>query len=277
MSGPKYDEIGYWSEIKLEIVKKYAAAYSRIMRSQRPIRRHAYIDAFAGPGVHISKTSGELVRGSPLNALRIQPPFSEFHFIDLDGTRADRLRKMTSARPNVFVHEGNCNAILLDEVFPRCRYEDFHRALCLLDPYGLNVTWQVLQTAGAMKSIEIFYNFMIMDANMNVMLRNPDKVQPTQQARMDAVWGDASWRNAAYSASPGLFGDIKEKAGNEEVAAAFRERLRTGAGFKYVPAPMPMRNSKGAVVYYLYFASPNETGARIVEEIFERYRTTGAR
>ena len=26
----RYDEVGYWTEIKLEIVSKYAAAYSRI-------------------------------------------------------------------------------------------------------------------------------------------------------------------------------------------------------------------------------------------------------
>ncbi len=25
---PKYDEIGYWSEVKLEIIGKYASAYS---------------------------------------------------------------------------------------------------------------------------------------------------------------------------------------------------------------------------------------------------------
>ncbi len=26
----KYDEIGYWSEVKLDIVREYAAAYSKI-------------------------------------------------------------------------------------------------------------------------------------------------------------------------------------------------------------------------------------------------------
>jgi hypothetical protein len=39
---------------------------------------------------------------------------------------------------------------------------------------------------------------------------------------------------------------------------------------------MPMRNSKGAVVYYLYFASPNATGGRIVSQIFDKYRAKGA-
>jgi hypothetical protein len=30
-----FDEIGYWSELKLDIVRDYASAYSRIMAAQR--------------------------------------------------------------------------------------------------------------------------------------------------------------------------------------------------------------------------------------------------
>jgi three-Cys-motif partner protein len=76
----------------------------------------------------------------------------------------------------VFIHHEDCNSALLEKVFPRCRYSGFARGLCLLDPYGLTVNWRVVESAGQSKSIEIFYNFMMMDANMNVLLRNPDKV-----------------------------------------------------------------------------------------------------
>lgn len=31
----EFDEIGYWSEVKLEIIKKYAAAYSTILAAIR--------------------------------------------------------------------------------------------------------------------------------------------------------------------------------------------------------------------------------------------------
>jgi hypothetical protein len=41
---------------------------------------------------------------------------------------------------------------------PSYRYEDFRRALCLLDPYALNPNWEVVATAGKMGSIEIFLN-----------------------------------------------------------------------------------------------------------------------
>ena len=92
MDDVKLDEIGYWSEVKLDIIKKYAKAYSTIINAQRNIQRHLYIDGFAGAGVHISKQKKEHIPGSPLNALNVKPPFKEFHFIDLDGDKANLLR-----------------------------------------------------------------------------------------------------------------------------------------------------------------------------------------
>ena len=53
----RFDEIGYWSELKLEIVKKYASAYSTILAKQSVVKAHLYIDAFAGAGTHLSKTT----------------------------------------------------------------------------------------------------------------------------------------------------------------------------------------------------------------------------
>jgi len=271
----RLDEIGYWSEVKLDIVRKYARAYSTILAKQALIKGHLYVDAFAGAGTHISKTTGQDVEGSPLIAMRTDPPFSELHFIDLDGSRVRELKKLASGDARIRVHEGNCNDVLLREVFPRCAFKDYRRALCLLDPYGLSIDWSVLAAAGTAGTIEVFYNFMIMDANMNVFMKDPAKVSPEQAARMDAVWGDFSWRNAVYRKTADLFGETDEKVTNDEIAEAFRKRLQKVAGFKYVPKPMPMRNSKGAVVYYLYFASPNKTGGKIVEDIFATYRNRG--
>jgi three-Cys-motif partner protein len=273
----KYDKIGYWSEVKLDIIREYASAYSKILAAQPAIKRHVYIDAFAGAGKHVSRRTGEFVAGSPLNALLVKPPFSEIHLVDLHGGKAGELRKLVGDRKDVFVYEQDANTLLPDKIFPRCRYEDFNRGLCLLDPYAMNVNWNVLKTAGSMKTIEVFYNFMIMDANMNVLWRNPNKVDQNQASRMDAAWGDRSWRDAAYRKVPDFFEDMQEKTANEDVAEAFRKRLQEVAGFQYVPEPIPMRNDQGAVVYYLFFASPNRTGANIVKAIFDKYRTKGVK
>lgn len=275
MANRKIDEIGFWSEVKLDIIRDYAAAYSTILSAQSSIRRHLYIDAFAGAGVHFSKRSGAFVPGSPLNALNVTPAFSEYHFIDLDESRVLGLQEMAEGRTDVTVHHGDCNQLLLDEILPRCHWNDFSRALCLLDPYALSVDWRVLARAGQMKSVEVFYNFMMMDANMNVFWRSPARVSPEQRARMTAVWGDESWRDAAYMKKQMSLLDegeyFEEKASNQRIAQAFKDRLRKVAGFRYVPDPIPMCNSSGAVVYYLFFASPNSTGHDIVEQIFKKH------
>jgi three-Cys-motif partner protein len=91
---------------------------------------------------------------------------------------------------------------------------------------------------------------------------------------MTAFWGDESWRKAAYNTTENLFG-TEEKTDNDAVTAAFRQRLKKVAGFNYVPEPIPMRNNKGATVYYLFFASQKPVAADIVRDIFNKYRNKG--
>ncbi len=274
----RFDEIGYWSEVKLDIIKKYASAYSTILAKQMSIRGHLYIDGFAGAGEHVSKQTGTWVKGSPLNALDVVPPFTEYHFIDLQRARTDHLRDLAGARPNVYVHEGDCNEILLTKVFPRANFSNYRRALCVLDPYGLTLDWKVLAEAGAMKSIDVWLNFPIMDMNRNAFWSNPALVDPADVARMTAFWGDDSWHDVVYREKQlGMFSDepLKKTASNAEVAEAFRTRLRQVAGFKEVPKPMPVRNTKGAVVYYLFFASQKPVASHIVQDIFRTYGHRG--
>lgn len=266
------DEVGEWTEIKLKIIKDYSVAYARILDKQPGIKAFDYIDAFAGAGKHISRTSGQEIKGSPAIALNVTPPFTHYHFIDLDGNRAESLRNLAAQRKDVQVYQGDCNTILLTDVFPKCRYEDRRRALCLLDPYGLNPRWKVVEAAGKMRSVEIFLNFMIMDANMNVLWKDPDKVLPSQIERMNDFWGDDTWRNAAYTKENTLFGEWEFKNPNETIVSAYKDRLKNVAGFKYVPEPIPMRNNKGTIIYFLFFASHNQTGFKIAQSIFRKYK-----
>ena len=192
------DEVGFWSEIKHEIIQEYATAYTIILK-RHPRLWYGYIDAFAGPGESISEATGTVIRGSPLVALDIRPQFQEYHLIELDPQKADHLRSLVADRSNVFVHQGDCNDILLHRVFPHFRYEDFRRALCFLDPYKLQINWDVIQKAGRMRSVEISLNFPIMDINRNVLRKNLHKVDPRDSDRMTVFWGDTSWRQIAYS------------------------------------------------------------------------------
>lgn len=272
----EYDEIGIWSEVKLAIIKEYASAYGTIMNSYRRTKisslKWLYIDAYAGPGYHLSKTSGTMVEGSPLIALKTTPPFHEYHFIDSEPERAQRLRVLAGNRDDVFTYSKDCNDALLGEVFPKAKYSSYKRALCLLDPYNIDLKWEVIEAAGASQSIEIFVNFMIMDINRNALRRDPDKSIASKVDQMTRLWGDETWKDEGYDQVTTLFESIPTKVSNERFAEAFRKRLQNKAGFKYVPPPMPMKTKTNSVIYYLYFASQKQAGMDIVNDIFNKYR-----
>lgn len=272
-----FDEIGYWSEIKLDIVGQYVLQYSRILSSRKnPEFYHIYIDAFAGSGKHISRTKGSSVPGSPQIALDIKPPFKEYFFIDIDGNKVVELGRITKGRPEAHVLQGDCNERLISEIFPEVKYENYRRGLCLLDPYGLDLNWEVIKTAGQMKSIDMFLNFPVMDMNRNVLWRDPKGVDPADVDRMNAFWGDDSWTRVAYRSTLDLFGQVVEiKESNNTIASAFKKRLEEVAGFRHVSKPVPMRNSKGATIYYLFFASQQRVAGNIIDDIFTKYVKRG--
>ncbi|MDP9338999.1 MAG: three-Cys-motif partner protein TcmP [Acidobacteriota bacterium] len=273
----EFDEIGLWSEVKLDIIREYASAYTTIMRARQRDKisslRWIYVDAYAGPGYHVSKTSGGLVEGSPLIALNTEPPFYEYHFIDSDADRAKQLRKLAGSRTDVFIYSGDCNEVLRRDVFPRAQYSEYRRALCLLDPYNIDLEWGILEAAGKSRSIDLFMNLMMMDINRNVLRKDPEKSIGSKKAQLTRLWGDESWKEAAYENTRSLFDEmIPSKVSNERFAEAFRQRLQKKAGFKWVPRPMPMKN-KDTLIYYLYFASQKEAGMDVVNYIFDKYRT----
>jgi three-Cys-motif partner protein len=272
-----FDDIGYWSEIKLEIVEKYAKAYSTVFSSPKySYFHHVYIDAFAGSGAHISKTTKGKVRGSPQIALDIKPPFKEYYFIDINGDKVNELNKIVLNRPEAHVLKGDCNKRLLTDVFPKIKQEDYRRGLCLLDPYGLNLKWEVMEMAGKMGTLEIFLNFPVMDMRRNVLLTNPDEANPENIRRMDAFWGSHSWNEVAYVQTTNLFGDVIDfKQNIKLLTSAFRERLIEVARFRYVPEPIPMRNTRSSLLYFLFFASNNRTGNNILTDIMQKYRDRG--
>lgn len=270
------DEIGPWSEIKLEIIEKYGPAYTQAFSGKGRSLKKFYIDGFSGAGLHVSKATKATIAGSPARALKVAPPFDGFFFIDLNKDKTDYLRQQCDGRNDVNIFTGDCNEHLTGDVLPKIKYERYTRALCLLDPYGMHLNWDVIQMAGQSRAIDMFLNFPIMDINRNALTRNPEKATPESIERINRFWGDNSWRRIAYveSGQQSLFGDPPDliKQDNDTVAEAFRERLRTVAGFSYVPEPLAMRNKNNAVLYYLFFAAASKTADKIIRDIFNRYR-----
>jgi three-Cys-motif partner protein len=276
MSKPpfRFDEIGEWSVLKLDIIEKYGAAYTKAFNKRGARLKKYYIDGFSGAGVHVVKRTREQIEGSPARALKITPPFDGFYFIDMNKDKTAHLETLCTGRTDVEIHTGDTNPFL-KKLLPTIRYTDYKRALCLLDPYGLHLDWEVIRLAGQSGAVDMFLNFPIMDMNRNAFWREPEKASPADIARMNRFWGDESWRQIGYVASKqqSLFFDPDtEKQSNGVIAAAFRDRLKKVAGFKYVPEPLPMKNSNNATLYYLFFGSAKPVAENIIRSIFRSTR-----
>ncbi len=268
----RIDEVGYWTEIKLDILREYAEPYSQILRSKE--FTYWYIDAFAGAGKHISRRTGEEIPGSPLNALNVEPSFDKFHFIDMDKERANIFAELAENNSKILAYHGDCNDILVNEIFPTLQYSSYKRALCLLDPYGLTLRWDTIKSAGKLGTIDIFINFPVMDINRNVLSKNLASADPEDVRRMNELWGDETWQDKMYCETMDLFGDTQQiKIDNYyTLAKEFRSRLKKDAGFKFVPEPVLMRNKTGGPLYYLFFASQQDVASKIIKSIFDKYR-----
>ena len=277
MVGPfQFDEIGRWSELKLEIVEKYGAAYTTAFAGAKGRKlKKFYIDAFSGTGVHLSKETRQQIEGSPSRALKVSPPFDHFYFIDMNPGKTAYLETLCLGRTDVDVITDDATSYLTRKLLPTIQYKKFNRALCLLDPYGLHLDWEVMRQAGQSGAVDMFLNFPVMDMNRNAIWKARERAPSEGVERMTRFWGDESWIEAAYAESPQyqLFSAPELiKQDNDAIVAAFRDRLRRVAEFQFVPEPLPMRNRNNAVVYYLFFASPKPVAEKIIEEIFAKYR-----
>ncbi|MBU4563259.1 MAG: three-Cys-motif partner protein TcmP [Desulfarculus sp.] len=271
MADKIFDQIGDWSQVKLEIIKEYAEFYTGLLNKFKLF--HVYIDAFAGGGKHVLRETGEVISGSPENALKLEPRFKEYHFIDLNPQKIESLKSISRNYNNVHIYHNDCNKVLLDEIFPELKYEKYMRALCILDPYGIDIDWSVLREAGKKGIIDVFINFSIMDMNRNVLRDVLEKSDQKQIDRFNKFWGDTSWQKMAYTGQGNLFAgeDRIKTADNQAIVEAYRTRLKEVAGFKYVATPVPMVNKIDKVVYYLLFASQKQVANKLATHLFKKH------
>jgi len=274
MSKKQFDVIGPWSIDKLSRLRKYLPPYTKILKKQPWCKGVHYIDGFAGPGTAIDRETRKFVAGSPLVAIKTEPPFDRVIFVEKSSMRIQRLKELSrefGAR-RIEICEGDCNQVLISNVFPSIG--SYERAFLLLDPYGLHVEWSTIETAAKAHTIEALVNFPLHDISRNVIARRAELIDEMQAARLDAFCGDGKWREVVYRESQqlGLFGREYEKCDRiaEVLSAYFREeRLQTI--FSHVSDYIIMRNKKNAPLYSLIWAGHNETACKIMNAVLHKH------
>jgi three-Cys-motif partner protein len=156
--GFQFDKVGAWSVLKLDIIEQYGSAYTTAFNTTGRRLKKYYVDGFSGAGAHVVKKTGQRIEGSPARALKTKPPFDGFYFIDLDKSKTTYLQKLCEGRSDVQIVNDDAN-VYLRTLLPTIQYKKFNRALCVLDPYGLHLDWEVLQLAGQSEAVDLFLNF----------------------------------------------------------------------------------------------------------------------
>jgi three-Cys-motif partner protein len=257
------DEIGEWSERKIRIVSKYAKAHVTILRAKglKPF----YIDGHCGGGLALRKDTHDHVVTTAARILEITPPFSGYHLIDADPKKAAAMQRLCAGRSNATAHCGDSN-VLLPSILRTIRYDRYERALCFIDPYNMSVPWDIVVSAARTQATDLFLHFPTGDVQRNVLRHDVRKVAPSYIEQMKMMYGDKSWRFAAYSTDRDLFGPVTVKQPIDNLLSAFTSRMKE-AGFAYVSKPLPMRNSNNVIIYHLIFATQQPVALKVANDI----------
>ncbi len=274
---------GAWTTAKLEVLRRYLAAYTTALKNPR--FEKLYVDSFAGSGYRTERAApGDpaqpplfpdlaedeaqgWLHGSARIALACQPRFDRYLFIERSPERCDELRALAREFPEfgaaVEIRQGDANAEI--QALCRRRWRD-HRAVAFLDPFGLQVDWVTIEAIAETRAIDLWLLFPLGIGVSRLVTRSGD-IPEAWQRKLDAFLGTQAWREAFYSTHPTLplFGGSEErrvKATTDAIGRFFLERLRSV--FPGVAdQPAVLKNSRNCPLYLLCFAVGNEGGARV--------------
>ena len=273
---------GGWSDDKLYALRSYLTAYNQAL-SKSSFER-IYIDAFAGAGTRDvpqetdeqlfddaqSKEDEGYRHGSPLIALGIEPPFHRFVFIERDAASIAKLETQVaesfpSRIGDVSFRQGDANELLHDLTQENWKTR---RAVAFLDPFALHVKWQTIKSIAKTQAIDMWLLFPAMAVNR--MLPRSGVVPPKWAARLTETFGSSEWEGYFYEKHQAdMFGEetiSKQPKIFEKLSDFITMRLKT-VFEDAVKKPMILRNSSGAPLFLLCFASGNPKGAPIALRI----------
>jgi three-Cys-motif partner protein len=267
---------GYWTRAKLEILAEYLGAFATASKGQ-PER--VYLDAFAGEGAGLDRLTGEAFHGSARIALEAgaRAGFTKFRFFELGRKAAELQARLRADYPerDIKVYEGDCNATIptaLADLHPLRWAPTF----AFLDPDGMELAWETItalaehkrgyRAAGSLKPEYKAELWMLFPTSgiVRTLALEAEKVSPADEARAGRLFGTDRWR-PIYDLR--VAGAISGADAREEYVNLMRWRLERDLGYRFTH-PFELKNTRGATLYHMIFATDNDAGTRIMESIY---------
>jgi three-Cys-motif partner protein len=250
--------VGDWTKDKLRILESYLPGY--LQATTRTVER-IYVDAFSGPGKNQLESTGEIIDGSPLLALKAQASngtrFDRFYFIDEDRRLLDELHshieELRESRPCTILH-GDVNTML-----PRIMGEVNRRSptFVFLDTDGIDPKWSTIQTIAPWR-VEFLINFPL---GMSIN-RNPDS-----QKTRDYFGTD----ECLPLLRPGFTGRTRA------LLDLYKNRLKDLGFFYTTENDFLVKTIDNRRLYYLVFVSKVKPAETIMNWVFRQPDVRGQR
>lgn len=285
-----------YTKQKLETVERYLQSYSTALKN-KPFTL-LYVDACAGSGASVPKSAtkaeeedrqkalegfgttvldtDQIVIGSAIRALSIQPPFHRYLFNDLNRTNVEALNQVIDRSfPHLWDRIEITQLDANDMLKEMCSNYDWNetRAVVFLDPFGLQINYGTLQLLGATRAVDLWY--LVPVFAMYRQISGEGQINPDGGPRVDAALGTTAWRDVAVTTEErgnDLFAQPQFKTKRavdiqwfEKIA---RERIGAAFGGRVLEETLPL--GKNGVHYFslmFAWANPSERAENLAKRL----------
>lgn len=258
---------GYWTQVKLDILRKYLAGFNV---ASKQARATVYLDLFGGSVVHTREDTGEEYAGSTAVALRTAPPFTRFVFWELEGPAADLRRDLTAAFPHDdrwSVVPGDCNAHLQEGL---AKVDDLRWAptFAFIDPKGLQVAWTTLDQLSRWRrdrkgrKVELW--ILLPEPALARVLGLRGVKGESSALQLTRLYGCDDWIGIHQRRQTDEFSPEHMRA---EFVNLLRWRLTKVLGYRTTHA-LTLGNVSNQPVYTMVFATDAEAGDSIMRDVY---------
>jgi three-Cys-motif partner protein len=257
---------GYWTEHKLQMLAAYLPEFTR---ASKRARATVYLDLFAGDTSNLSRSTGQVITGSPVVALETSPPFSKVVLIELPSQAARLEGELRERFPDrdLTVWAGDCNDTI-DAALAALAPVRWAPTFAMVDQYAAEIRWSTLDKLAAFKrgvrtKAELWLLFAHSMLPRGLAATEPDAVARFER-RVDEMYGCDDWREMYAARKAGMLDGTELR---EQLLNLMRWRLENVLGYR-ATHHFEMKNHGGVAIYSMVFATDHDAGERIMRHIY---------
>jgi three-Cys-motif partner protein len=268
----KTREWSYWTRNKLEILTDYLPAFTTAVSGRSP--ECIYLDLMAGQPKNVERHTGAEFDGSPIVAMKTQPPFTRLRFGELNATRAaaldTHLREAFPGDDRYQVVQGDCNETI-DGILAGLADIAWAPTFAFVDQQAAEVHWETIKKLAAFRKNTQGWKteiWILMSPTMIIKgVRGRDGIpyEPYRE-QVDRLYGGGEWRQILRALDQRK---ITARDYRKQMVNLMRWKLEHELGYR-ITHRIPMQMHNKVEIYDMVFATDHDAGDRIMRHLYNQ-------